>query len=301
VRLATLFRAALSALILGVALAPCVRAEDPELSRGVQQVDEGDFERAIVTLEPVARRLAPSGGPDAVQAFLYLGIAQLALDQRKEALLSFRRALDLDPDLTLSPDFFSPKVRGALEEARRERNEAARAAGLPPSGTGKGGSARTVLLAGAGIAAAVSIVALAGGDSSSAPSGELRFSGARFAPPAIECPDGVVDLPITVGIEVDATNPGEPTTLSAVSSTLIIVSSPAVPGEVGFASSASTTASPSVVPGGATTLRLQTTLQCSNGTGDDPRYNEWSGRVTLATGTGAVTLETVDRLRVNIP
>jgi hypothetical protein len=50
-----------------------------------------------------------------------------------------------------------------------------------------------------------------------------------------------------------------------------------------------------------TTLRLQTTLRCSNGTGDEPRFSEWSGRVVLATAAGAVNLETVDRLRVNIP
>jgi hypothetical protein len=289
-------------LILGLALATSGWAEDPELSRGIQQVDEGDFERAISTLEPAAQRLAQSSGPDAAQAFVYLGIAQLALDQREAALLSFGRALDLDPDLTLSPDLFSPKIRRALEEARRERDTPVRASGSATSESKKGGPTRYLLLAGAGIGAGVGIAALArGDDSSSVSSGEVQFSGARFAPPAIECPDGVVDLPIAVGLEVDARNPGEASTLRAVSSTLIIVSSPAVPEEVGFASSAPTTASPSVVPAGTTTLRLQTTLQCSNGTGGEPRYNEWSGRVTLATGTGAVTLETVDRLRVNIP
>jgi hypothetical protein len=296
-----LLRTVLTLLLTGSAFGTPGWAADPDLSSGVRQVEEGDYEGALVTLEPVTRRLAPSGGPDAVLAFLYLGIAHMALDQREPARLSFRQALDLDPGLELSPEQFSPKVRGALAEARREREEGIGGAGTSPPASKKGGSGRFVLLAAAGVAAGAGIAVAAGGESSSSSPGEVRFSGARFAPPAIECPDGAVDVPIPVGLEVDATNTGEPVTLNAVSTTLIIVSSPAVPGEVGFASSAPTTSSPSVVPGGMTTLRLQTTLQCSNGAGDEPRFNEWSGRITLATAAAAVTLETVDRLRVNIP
>lgn len=291
------------AVVLAV-LAPTPRAsaEDPELASGVERVEEGDFEGAIVTLEPVAERLALSGGPDAVRAFVYLAVAHVALGHDDDARRSFRRALDLDPDLTLSPYEYSPKVRSALAEARSAREEATGAAESRLPEPAKGGSGRTLLLAGAGVAAGVTVAVLAtGGDSASNGAGEVRFTGARFSPPALECPDGVVDQPLAVGLEVDATNTGTSVALTSVSSTLIIVSSPAVPGEVGFASSAPTTASPSAVPGGMTTLRLQTTLQCSNGTGDEPRFNEWSGRLVLATAGAAVTLETVDRLRVNIP
>lgn len=277
-------------------------AGDEALAVGVRQVEEGDYEGALATLEPVVRRLGPSGGPDAVTACLYLGIAQIALDMRDDAVGSFRRALDVDPDLELSADQFSPKVRGAFEEARQERRDSSAPAEAEPATEKKeGGSSRTLLLVAAGAGAGVGIAVAASGGDGSPPPGEVRFSGARFAPPAIECPDGVVETAIPVGLEVDSTNTGEPASLNAVSSTLIIVSSPSVPGEVGFASSAPTTASPSVVPGGTTTLRLQTSLVCSNGTGDEPRFNEWSARVTLATAMGAVTLESVDRLRVNIP
>jgi hypothetical protein len=48
-------------------------------------------------------------------------------------------------------------------------------------------------------------------------------------------------------------------------------------------------------------LRIDTTLLCGNGVGDEARFNEWSGRLTLTTSSGLVTLETADRLRVNIP
>jgi hypothetical protein len=296
-------RLALALLLPWLALATHAPAADtdPELATGVKQVEEGDFEGAIVTLEPVASRLAAFGGSDAVRAFLYLGIAQLALDQREAARHSLARALDFDPDLQLSPREFSPKVRNTLEEARRERG--APRPGEPAATKAKsGGSGKTVLLGAVGVAAGVGIAVAASGDSGSNATGEVRFSGARFLPAAVECPDGVVDLPIPVELEVDSTNSGEGgVPLSSADVTLIIVSSPAVPEEVGFASSAPTTASPSVVPGGTATLHLQTSLQCSNGPGGAPRFNEWSGRVVLATAAGAVPLETVNRLRVNIP
>jgi hypothetical protein len=295
-------RLALAFVMAWPLLATGVSAGDPELSSGVKKVEEGDFEGALVTLEPVARRLASAGGPDAVQAFLYLGIAQLALDQDDAARRSFGRALDFDPGLELSPREFSPKVRGALEAARQERASSTVAGEGKATGQNGGGSRKALLLAAAGVAAGVGIAVAATGDSSPGAEGEVRFGGARFFPAAVECPDGSLDLPIAVGLEVDATNSGQASVaLSSASVTLIIVASPAVPGEVGFASSAATTASPFVVPAGTTTVRLQTSLQCSNGSGDPPRFNEWSGRVVLATPEGAVNLETVDRLRVNIP
>jgi hypothetical protein len=48
-------------------------------------------------------------------------------------------------------------------------------------------------------------------------------------------------------------------------------------------------------------VRAETSLLCANGTGDSPRFNEWSGRLTLSTSAGVFTLVTADRLRVNIP
>ena len=71
---------------------------------------------------------------------------------------------------------------------------------------------------------------------------------------------------------------------------------------MGFASNAPASVSPQSVPAAASvTLRIDTTLLCGNGADDEPRFNEWSGRLTLATSSGLVTLETADRLRVNIP
>lgn len=298
-------RGALALLLVGAPLVPRGWADDPELAAGVRQVDEGDFEGAIVTLEPVVRRLGPAGGHDAAQACLYLGIAHLALDQTQAARALIREALDHEPGLRLGADRYSPKILSAFEEARRERDAATAATRSPTPEKGpakKGGHGRALLLAGAGVATGVGVAVAASGGSSSSPSGGIQFSGARFAPQAVECADGSVDLPIGVGIDVDTSNGGDAAvTVTSVSSVLIIASSPAVPGEVGFASSQPTTASPSSVPSGMFTLHVQTTLRCWNGTGDASRFNEWTGRVTLATAQGAFTVETVDRLRVNIP
>ncbi len=118
-RLGTFVLAALVAAPLSSATA---LAPDSELLAGIRQVQEGDFEGAALTLDAVARRLGedPSRGHDLAQANLYLGIAYVGLDQRPAAKDRFRRAVEADRDLRLSPDRFSPKVL-TLFEGRRER------------------------------------------------------------------------------------------------------------------------------------------------------------------------------------
>jgi hypothetical protein len=278
-------------------------AEDPGLTAGIRQVDEGDFEGAVATLGPVADRLSARGGRDAAQACLYLGIAHLALDQRDAARARFREALAHEPSLRLTPDRFSPKVIAAFEEARREREAAARAAepaqGAKPASK-KGHAGRTALIAGGAVAAGVGI-ALAGGGGSTPSGGEVAFLGARFGTPVLDCPNGTTAMPLAVAIDLNAENgTGRDVTIGSVSAVLIIVTSPGVPSEVGFATHEPATVVPATLHPGTTALRVQTTLTCANGEGDASRFNEWKGRVTLTTVT-AQTAETADTLRVNLP
>ena len=287
----------IAVLALGLpAAAPAASGTD-ELARGIRQVAEGDFEGAVVTLDGAVRGLAsdPARVRDLAQAYLHLGIAYVALDQRERARASFKEALVRDKDLRLGPDRYSPKVVAAFEEARREAPGAAAAS--------RKGSSLPWILLGAGALAGGAIAVAAGGSSSPPPTGEVRFTNARFATPVLVCPDGSASTELALGIDFDAMNgTGAAVTVSAITSTLIIRASPAVPSEVGFASSLLTRAMPSTVPTqGTVVIRADTTLICANGTGDSPRFNEWSANLTLGTPLGLFTLETVDRLRVNIP
>jgi len=286
--------------LLALALATAAPAQDvPELATGIRQVQEGDYEGAVPTLEAAIRSLEARGRPAAelARACLHLGVAHVALDQREAALARFRQALGYEQELRLTPDRYSPKVIAVFEEARRDvvaDREAEK---------GEGRSRTPLVLLGVGAAAAAGVVVATTGGDGPAGGGAPSFSGARFTTPVLVCPDGSRDLPLLVGIQVSGMNPADrPLTIRSVTVVLIIVESPGVPSELGFASSAPASVSPtSVAAGGQGALLVETSLLCGNGEGDASRYNEWVGRLTLDTSAGAFALETVDRLRVNIP
>jgi hypothetical protein len=282
------------AVVLGAALAftPLPlrgQSADPELAQGLRQVREGDFEGAVTTLESVVQRLSgmPERSRELVQAYLNLGVAYVALDQPETARSRFREALTRDRRLKLSPAEYSPKVLAAFEQARRAERQAR---------GGRGGSRTPLIALGIVGAAAAGVILATRGGSDERPS----FSGARFSPTVVVCPDDSVALSIPVFVLVESQAAGSSLTISA-STTLRIVSS-ADPGEVGFGTNRPTNVTPSMLAARArSTLRLETSLLCGNGPGDPGRFNEWSGQVTLTTSAGVFTVETIDRLRVNIP
>jgi hypothetical protein len=292
---------ALVALLLLAGSPAAATAENPGLAAGIRQVDEGDFEGALATLGPVADRLSAAGGREAAQACLYLGIAHLALDQRDAARARFGQALGHDPSLRLAPDRFSPKVLAAFEEARREREAARESGEAAKAEAAGGGGSRKLLLGAAAIAVGGGVLYAVGEGDTNPPPEVVTFTGARFGTPVLECPDGTAATPLPVAVDLSAENDtGRDVTIAAVSAVLIIVASPAVPGEIGFASSQPATVAPSTLRPGRTALRVQTTLTCANGQGDPSRFNEWRGRVTL-TAVDAQTVETADTMRVNLP
>jgi len=97
-------------------------ATDAEVQRGTRQVEDGDYDAAIVTLDAAARRLTadPSRARDLSQAYLYLGIAYIGKGHEAAAKAKFREAVAQIKDLTLSPDKFPPKVIDLFEAARAE-------------------------------------------------------------------------------------------------------------------------------------------------------------------------------------
>jgi hypothetical protein len=269
--------------------------DDPALALGLRQVEEGDFEGAVATLGPVADRLAD--GPARAEACLQLGIAHLALDQRDQALSRFRQALERQPTLRLTPDRFSPKVIAAFEQARREYELARETQRKAGTAAPRRKLSRAWLLAGAGVAAggAVALLATRGSDA-------VRFSGLRFSSPVIECPNGSVGVPLFVNLDFEATNDGQQSAqISNPVATLIMTAAPDAPGEVGKADSKPAVVMPTAFGHGTTTVHVRTSLTCSNGVGGPARYNEWQGRLAFVSASGSVSLQTPDRLRVEIP
>lgn len=159
-----------AALLLSPSSWHAQASQDPEVARGMRQVDDGEYDAAIITLDAAARRVArdPGKGRDLSLAYLYLGVAYIGKGQEAAARARFREALQQAGDLTLSPEKFPPKVINAFEAARDEiqAQSAKPAAAQPPK---KGGSGKALLIGGLAAAAAggVALAAGGGGDSSS--------------------------------------------------------------------------------------------------------------------------------------
>lgn len=135
---------------------------DPDLERGIAFVEAGEFDDAILALEPAAKRLAAEHGrqKDLARAYAYLAIAYLGLNHEQTAKAKFLEAINADKDLKLGADQFSPRIIELFEQARREALKDQ--AGSPLPAQRKRGSAKIPLIIG-GVAAAAGGVALAAG------------------------------------------------------------------------------------------------------------------------------------------
>lgn len=139
-------------LLLALALGPPVSLEaqataDAELEKGVLQVQSGDFEAALITLDGAVRRLAGQRGAtgDLARTHVYLGMAYLGLDQEKAARERFQDAWRVDNGMKPSASEFPPRVLRLLEEARKEVLSPSAAKTTPepqasPQPTAKGGA-----------------------------------------------------------------------------------------------------------------------------------------------------------------
>lgn len=272
---------------------------EQEAAEGIRQVKEGDFEKAVVTLDSAVKRLEGQTERERllVQALLQLGVALVALDQSERARARFRRALTIDPKLRLRPESFSPKVIVVFEQARRE---------IQPQGGGAqgGGGAKPLVLIGLGAAAAAGIAVAASGSDETPPETLASAANAHFVQPNIVCPDGANEQPLGFTILVDVTAADETYVIGQAEVEMTIRSSPGQPTEVGFISNRSATPVPDrVMAGTVATVVVDSTLLCGNGLGGPSRFNEWSGRVTLRSPSGIVLTATTlpPLLRVDLP
>ena len=160
--------------VLATAAIPVAAQDlDADVRKGVGQVDDGDYDGAILTLDNAARRLAvdKTKSNDLAQAYLYLGIAYIGKGREAAAKAKFREAVAQIKTLSLSADKFPPKVVDLFEAAKAEETRAT--ATPPPAASGsappaapekKKGGSKAIFIVG-GVAIAGGVAALAGGGS----------------------------------------------------------------------------------------------------------------------------------------
>lgn len=140
-----------------------------ELTQGIRQVEEGDLDAAIMTLDTAIQRLAgiPGRQAELALAHFYLGVSHLGMNQGERAKTEFKEAWRNKLEIDLDPKKFPPRVIQAYEEAKRE---ASREQGQVSTAKAKGGGNSKALLIVGGLAAVGGGVALAGGSSPSSTS-----------------------------------------------------------------------------------------------------------------------------------
>jgi hypothetical protein len=160
------------------------------LTKGITLVEDGDYSSAIVVLDDVVARLGRLQEQKArvARAHLYLAIAYVGEGQESLAAASFREALRYDPELTLNPTQFSPKVR---ERFQRVKNEVAAekaaekaggtAASPRASATPTKGGSKTLVLGGVGAAGAGGVALAAGGGGGSGSDSPTTTTPAPFS------------------------------------------------------------------------------------------------------------------------
>lgn len=166
----------LALLLVAAAIPVAADGLDADVQKGIAQVDDGDYDGAILTLDNAARRLAADKAKpnDLAQAYLYLGIAYIGKGREAAAKAKFREAVAQIKTLSLSADKFPPKVVDLFEAAKAEETRATPAPSPTSAGSGamtaaapekKKGGSKAILIVG-GLAAVGGIAAAAGGGGS---------------------------------------------------------------------------------------------------------------------------------------
>jgi len=119
--------------VLAVAVAfpaPAWAQRDPavDLAVGIRQIQDGDLEPAVKTLEKVIQELSAQKGreKDLARAHLYLGAAHLGLDHTDRARAEMREAWMNNKDMKVDAKEFSPRVRQLYELAKSEAKDQAK-------------------------------------------------------------------------------------------------------------------------------------------------------------------------------
>ena len=286
---------------------PAPGSSAASLAAGMRQVDEGDLEAAVITLDAVVQRLKREKGPekDLATAHLYLAMAHLGLNQGERARADMREAWRNNKDMRLDPKKYPPRVIQLYEQAKRETAPAAPAAASAQRGGGK----TVPILIGVGVVAGAGVVlAASGGGSNTTPPptaapacspGQITASNARFEPARYTCPPG--DSPFTYTVLTDVSNAsGAAVTVDSLEFGTLCVSActncfcnPLLLAPRPF--------SPAAIAAGARAT-LTTVVGgnvCTNGGGSG--HVEIRGTVRINTSCGSLSLQTVNTHRSEWP
>ncbi len=109
-------------VMLGVSFAQQVSADSLELmlERAKTFYDNGEYEHAISELEKALQYLKQLEEGDQVEAYKYLAFSYVAFGDKAKAKEQFKKALVLEPSLTLDPATVSPKIIKVFDEAKSE-------------------------------------------------------------------------------------------------------------------------------------------------------------------------------------
>jgi len=141
----------LVALAALAAFAPGLAAPaDPQLDQGMRQVQEGELQPGIATLEGVVQRLEHTAAArhEVALAHVWIAIARLGLNQSNLARTSMAAAVQADPTLSLGADEFPPQVVLLFEDVRSQAASVAAAPSAAPAAKKKGGG-KGLLIGGA--------------------------------------------------------------------------------------------------------------------------------------------------------
>jgi len=125
-----------AALVCALVQAPVsslAQQRDEQLELGVKQVEGGEFDAAVITLDGVVRRLSAGGASskELARAYTYLGITYLSLGQETSAKARFLEALKVEPGLKLDAKEFPPKVVQFFDQVKAQAPAPAAAAAAP--------------------------------------------------------------------------------------------------------------------------------------------------------------------------
>ena len=170
-------------------------ADGPQaaLSEGIALMGQGDFQSAVLKLDEAARGLATDATKtrELTNAYLFLGMSYVELNQELNAKAKFREVLKKDPEMKLSEAMYSKQIIRVFEATRAEVYPKKKNRFLP-----------VLLIAGGGTAAAGVAVAASGGEE------PTTTAPPTTTPPTTGFGGGGGSTTTTTTV---ATNPGDPT------------------------------------------------------------------------------------------